>query len=442
VRILLIGANSVRMDDGRRWRETSSRAAYAPTTLTTLAALIPPEFDAEVFLIDEAVDEPPEDFYRADLVGISAMTPDAHRAYELSRQARALGAKVVLGGYHPTFMTEEALRHCDAVVRGFAETAWPQLLRDYARGQLRRIYESPWEEAFTAGNWIPRRDLLRPCAYVASNTLETSRGCRNQCSFCIVPPMHRGSFVQREIGRIRREIESMPAGPIGILDANPLEDAAFAEQLMPVMSGRNWYTAVSSKVISDPGWARRASAAGCRGVVAGFETLDQNALGLAGKSFNRANSYDEICRRLHGEGIAILGCFVLGLDGEGPDAADRVIEFVNKSCIDVALYSAYTPFPGTADWRRLQSERRILSTDWRLYDGRHVVFQPDRMSPEDLQHQLHRAWRETYSLPSIFRRVLGSMTMPVAGMAVNLGFRFYRRTFTTARAAVLAGERL
>lgn len=429
MRILLIGANARRMDDGRRWHETHAKAAYAPTTLTTLAALVPPELGAEVAVIDEAVDTVPDDFRGADLVAISAMTCDVQRAYQLSRKARDRKIKVVLGGYHATFMPQEAGKNADSVVRGFAETAWPQLLRDFSCGALKPLYESAWEKTFTSSAMVPRRDLLRRKAYTTANTLEVSRGCANHCSFCIVPPMHRNQFILRHMDRIQEDIDSMPAGPIALLDSNPLEDSLHAAELLPVLAGRKWFSTASMKSAGDRLWVKTARANGCRGLVIGFESLDPGVLAAAGKSFSDVRRYEETCKMLHGEGIAILGSFIFGFDGDNQSVFERTVEFVNRNHLNVVLYSIYTPFPGTNAWSRMNAQHRILTTDWSLYDGRHAVFEPGDMTVDELQQGLYYAWNQTFSLASISRRVAGSATMPLTSLAINLGFRYYRRTF-------------
>jgi len=431
MQILLIAANALRLDDGKRWHETHSKYAYAATTLTTLAALVPPELNADVALIDEAVDAVPDDFGGADLVAISAMTCDAQRAYQLADMARSKGITVVLGGYHPTFMPQEAGEHADAVVKGFAEVAWPELLRDFARGAMRRVYEADWQDAFVSSLPVARRDLLNRRAYSLPNTMETSRGCPNQCSFCIVPPMHERRYVQRRLDRIVAEIDSMPAGQLAILDANPMENDAYAANLFPALAstGRTWFASTSYKCAADKRWVKAARASGCRGLVIGFESLDPVVLANAGKTFNDVRGYGEMCQMLHDEGIVILGCFVFGFDGEDASVFERTVEFVDQHHLDVVLYSVYTPFPGTGAWARLSSQGRILTTDWSRYDGRHVVFQPVGMTVEELQNGFYFAWKHTYGLRSIFKRVIGATPMPFLDLAVNVGFRHYRRTF-------------
>lgn len=434
MRILLINANALRLDDGRRWHETRAKGAYAPTTLTTLAALVPPELDAEVMLIDETVDQVPADFGGADLVGISAMTCDAQRAYQLAGRAHAMKIPVVLGGYHPTFMPQEAGEHADAVVKGFAEVAWPQLLRDFARGSMLPLYEADWQDAFVCNLPAPRRDLLRRKAYAIANTIETSRGCANLCSFCVVPPMHQRRCVQRRMDQIAADIQSMPAGPVALLDANPAESPEFAASLFAVLArtGRKWFAAASLKCAADRQWVRMARASGCRGLVIGFESLDPGSLAGAGKAFNDVNRYGQTCRMLHDEGIAILGCFIFGFDGEQPAVFERTVEFVNNNHFDLVLYSAYTPFPGTNAWSRLQGQRRILTADWSRYDGRHVVFEPLGMTVDQLQEGIYYAWNETYGFRSIFKRIAGAATLPLIDLVLNLKFRHYRRTFLPA----------
>ena len=168
----------------------------------------------------------------------------------------------------------------------------------------------------------------------------------------------------------------------------------------------------------------------------GFESIDAGSLAGAGKTCNDVKLYGQTCRMLHDEGIAILGCFMFGFDGEQPAVFERTVEFVNDHRIDLVLYSAYTPFPGTSAWSRLQAQNRILTNDWSRYDGRHVVFEPSGMTVDQLQAGLHYAWKETYGFRSILKRVAGAATLPLIDLALNLNFRYYRRTFLPAELAI------
>ena len=181
---------------GGIWKKTMR---YAPLTLTTLASLIPPDIPAEVALLDEGVDEIDPGAIDADLVGITVITGTAPRAYELAREFRARNIPVVLGGVHPTLVPEEAVRHADSVVVGYAEESWPQLLRDFAAGRMQRRYDqSP--RLKLDGLPFPRRDLYKRGMVNISDTIEATRGCIFQCEFCVVPAAWGTRPLQKPVG--------------------------------------------------------------------------------------------------------------------------------------------------------------------------------------------------------------------------------------------------
>src|SRR5262245_59225170 len=156
---------------------------YQPLTLTTLAALIPVELEMDVELFDEGIADVPLAL-DADLVGLSVITGTARRAYELADHFRARGIAVVLGGPHVTLIPDDAEAHADALVVGYAEDTWPQLLRDLAAGRLQRRYtQAPGLSL--ADRPFPRRDLLPSHRYLTNNVFEATRGCIHKCDFCV-----------------------------------------------------------------------------------------------------------------------------------------------------------------------------------------------------------------------------------------------------------------
>src|SRR5947207_7466216 len=164
----------------------SKSLRYAPLTLTTLAALVPEELNAEIRLIDEGVEDFNIDTVDADIIGITCITANAPRVYELARQLRDMGVTVVIGGVHPTLAPDEVQEHADAIVVGYAEQTWPQLLRDFAAGKMQRRYEEGPGYRF-ANVPEPRRDLLKKDGYLTINTVQAVRGCPYKCNFCVVP---------------------------------------------------------------------------------------------------------------------------------------------------------------------------------------------------------------------------------------------------------------
>ena len=211
---------------------------YAPLTLTSLAALIPPELDARVDLMDEGVQEIDAHRLDADLVGITVITGTAVRAYELADHLRARGIPVVLGGPHVTLVPDDAQSHADAIVVGYAEDAWPQLLRDFAAGcMLPRYVQAP--DLSLAGRPFPRRDLLRGQPYLTHDTFEATRGCIHHCDFCVVPSAWGTTPylkpVDEVVEDIRQTVRARWPRKIMFLDLNLIADKEYAARLFEAL---------------------------------------------------------------------------------------------------------------------------------------------------------------------------------------------------------------
>jgi radical SAM superfamily enzyme YgiQ (UPF0313 family) len=400
---------------------------YAPLTLTTLAALVPPELEAEVTLVDEGISEI-DPAIEADLVGISAITGTAPRSYELAAQFRRRGVPVVLGGVHPTLMPDEAARHADAVVVGYAEETWPELLRDVAAGRMRGRYtQGPGLNL--AGLPAPRRDLLPAGRYVTMGTVEATRGCIHACEFCVVPAAW-GRPLQKPVPDVIADITRLTeryGRRLIFLDLNLIADLPYARELFRALAPLKltWGGLATTTLAWDDELLDLAAGSGCRGILIGLESLNAESLAETNKAFNLRQDYRHVVRRLHQRGIALMGCFVFGFDHDTTDTFRETAEFAIEAHIDLPRFAILTPFPGTPLFERLKAEGRILTEDWSLYDGQHVVFRPRRMSPQELLRGTEWAWKKTYSYRSIARRLWGArLQLPVA-IPANLGYRFY-----------------
>lgn len=399
---------------------------YAPLTLTTLAALVPEELEAEVTIQDEGVE--PLDFgFSADLVGISCITGTALRAYEIADRLRARGHTVVLGGVHPTLLPHEAAQHADTVVTGYAERAWPALLRDFATGRMRSHYHYPTGRQL-AGLPIARRDLLNKKRYATINSIEATRGCPHQCEFCVVPTAWRGVYAHRPVDEVIAELQTLQGRHALFIDLSPVEDVDYAKALYRAMIPlrMRWVGLATTRLAEDRELLSLAARSGCKGVLIGFESVSQDTLDSARKHFHVANRYGEHVRRLHDHGIGIQACFVFGFDDEDESVFERTVEFVDRTKIDLPRYAVATPFPGTPLYRRLEAQGRLLHRNWALYDVEHVVFEPRGMTPERLQEGLQWSWEQSYSWRSFFHRLTGApwSIMPL-WISTNLGYRFF-----------------
>jgi radical SAM superfamily enzyme YgiQ (UPF0313 family) len=398
---------------------------YQPLTLTTLAALAPPELDVDFRLIDEGIDDIPLDL-ETDLVGITVITGTAPRAYELAAHFRGRGIKVVLGGPHVTLVPEEAQLHADAICVGYAERTWPQLLRDLAAGELKRRYVQAHD--FNLDDPVyPRRELLDGSKFLTQAVFEATRACAHDCEFCVAPAAFGRKQFQKPVEHVVEDIRRFGRKKIIFIDLNLISDRDYARRLFWALIplGIHWFGLATSLLGRDRELMELAAESGCRGLLIGFETVSEESLADAHKRFNSPDLYMSLVEDLHALGISIQGCFVFGLDHDTPEVFERTARFVIDAAIDLPRFAVLTPFPGTPLHARLAREGRILTTDWEKYDGQHVVFEPQRMSVAELREGHERAWQAVYGYGAIIRRLGRSRTqLPIAIMA-NLGYRYY-----------------
>lgn len=398
---------------------------YQPLTLTTLAALVPPELPVELKLIDEGIADVPLDL-EADLIGFTVITGTAPRAYGLADHFRSRGIAVVMGGPHVTLIPEDAAHHADAVVIGYAEDSWPQLLRDFVAGTLKACYQQG-ADLDLADRPFARRDLLPRGKYLTNNVFEATRGCIHNCDFCVVPSAWGRKPLQKPPEQVVADIQQHGARKLIFVDLNLIADREYALRLFKALIPLRvqWYGLSTVLLGNDPELLDFAARSGCRGLLMGLESISLQNLRQNHKRFNSPEKFVSIVEALHAHGIALQGCFVFGLDHDAPDVFLKTAEFAVQAKIDLPRFAIVTPFPNTALYKRLESEGRLLTRDWELYDGQHVVFEPARMTVEELQTGTETAWKHAYSVRSIARRIVHSPAAWPVKLGTNLGYRFY-----------------
>lgn len=407
----------------------------APLTFSTLASLIPRELKAEVKIIDEGVQDAPEveEAKSFDLVGMTVITGSAPRAYELADAYREAGVPVVLGGPHVTLVPDEAELRADAIVCGYAEETWPELLRDFVAGRMRKRYVMRPDFAFADMQEIPfpRRELMKQSGYTTVNTFEATRGCVHSCRFCVVPTAWGRRPFQKPIGHVIDDIRQSGARKILFYDLNLIADIGYAKELFKALVPLRikWYGLTTTLLGRDEELLDLVARSGCRGLLIGFESVSEFSLRENRKGFNHPDDYAGLIARLQSLGIALNGTFVFGGDADTPECFSAVGEFVLRNGIELPRFSILTPFPGTPLHQDLDREDRILTRDWSLYDGQHVVFQPRNMSVEELQTGHERVWREVYSWRGIGERIVHRASTRLGNLALivgaNLGYRHY-----------------
>jgi radical SAM superfamily enzyme YgiQ (UPF0313 family) len=414
----------------KKARGISGRAFQVPPlALGILAELTPPQYSIE--LVDENLRD--VDFSDVpDLVAVTCLTASAPRAYEISRRFRELGAKVVLGGIHPSAVPLEAAEHSDCVAIGEAEGVWPRLLEDFRTGQMKRFYKgkkpSPSQIA------VPKRDIFNAQGYFLKGTVQTSRGCPLGCDFCSVQRFFGRKFRFRSVASVVEEVRALATKFVTFVDDNIAGSYPYAKELFAGLTPLNvkWICQAPISIGKDLDFLKLMHKAGCRGVFIGFESIMPDCLREVGKSVNIVDKFGDYIKRIHDTGISIEGAFIFGFDHDDKGIFDRTLDFIHKAKIDFAQFGILTPFPGTKLYQRLRREKRIVSTDWEKYDITKAVFKPAGMSIEDLNEGRQWIEDEFYSFTSTVRRMLGlgkraRYLLPM--LLLNASYRQYIKAF-------------
>jgi radical SAM superfamily enzyme YgiQ (UPF0313 family) len=392
---------------------------FPPLGLATLAGYLDPS--DEVTIEDEHVervrlDDDPE------LVVIQAYITSARRSYELADLYRRRGAHVCIGGLHATSLPDEAQEHADTVFMGPGEDTWPAFLSDFRAGRPRARYTSTTRTLVC----LPpvRRDLIKRRNYLVPNSLVVSRGCPHTCDFCYKEAFFEGGrgFYTQTVDAALSEIDRLPGRHLYFLDDHLFGNARFALELFDGMRGmgRLFQGAATVQTVLRPGLVEAAADAGLRSLFVGFETLSDENLRSQGKKQNLGRDYAAAIRRLHANGVMVNGSFVFGMDDDGPDVFDRTVTWAVEQGIETATFHILTPYPGTALYDRMLEQGRIRHSDWERYDTRHVVYEPTRLTPDELEAGYWKAYRDFYSWSNIWR---GARTKPtVVGQARHAAY--------------------
>lgn len=384
-----------------------STDAMEPTVFALLASRTPP--DVQLALHDERLAAVPLDL-ATDLVAITVETYTARRAYEIAMHYRARRVPVVMGGFHPTLVPEEASRYCDAVVLGDAETLWARILADARAGRLQARYQD--EAGGSLDGLRPERAIFHGKRYAPVSLVQYGRGCRLACDFCSIHAYYGRHMAQRPVADVVAELETLPRGqPVFFVDDNLFSDLPTLTRLLTAIRplGLRWTCQCTIDLTRHERLLDLMSDSGCVMALVGFESLSEANLRQIGKKWNLARGdYPRGIRRLHERGIMIYGTFVFGYDDDRPDSFDRAVDFALESGFCIANFNPLTPTPGTALFRRLAQEGRLLHERWWL-DARfrygEATFRPRGMSPEQLTEGCWRARRRFYSNASILRRI-------------------------------------
>ncbi len=314
---------------------------------------------------------------------------------------------MALGGLHVTSLPEEAARHADTIFLGPGEDTWPAFLADFRAGRPGKVYRSRHRSLVDAP--AVRRDLIKRHLYLVPNSLVVSRGCPHTCDFCYKRRLLSGRqiLLHPELSTQRwRRSSGCRAGTSTFWTTTCLAKPRFAAALFEGMTGmgRLWQAAGTVHSVLDPGLAGKGGGCGLRSLFVGFETLSAaQSAGAAQGPQPRPQDYGRAIRRLHDLGVMVNASFVFGMDEDDETVFERTVEWAVEQGIETATFHILTPYPGTPLHRRLAAQGRITTENWDLYDTRHAVFRPARMTAERLEAGYWRAYQDFYSWRAIFK---------------------------------------
>jgi len=408
---------------------------WKPLSLMVLAALTPPEW--EVSIIDENLGAP--DYAampRPDLVGITAFTSQANRAYEVASYFRNLGVPVVMGGIHATMCMDEVAEHVDSIVTREAEGVWSQVLEDTRHGSLKRRYDGGFADISDVP--LARHDLL--AAGYALGAIQTTRGCPLNCTFCSVTAFNGAKYRQRPISDVVCEFQSIREKRVLVVDDNLIgtrpEHIARAKDLFRAIAQaklrKEWIAQATINFADDEELLALAAKAGCRGVFIGFESPTPQGLREIGKKFNllKGRDFPASVRRIQRHNILVMGSFIIGLDIDEPGIGKRIAGVARQYGVDNLNVLFLTPLPGTRLWDQMTSQDRIaLNTfpqDWKYYTLTFPVARYKHLSLDGIIQEMNSCNRDFYSMPRILRRVCSSLWQrrrPLISLVGNLSYR-------------------
>jgi radical SAM superfamily enzyme YgiQ (UPF0313 family) len=398
---------------GRRAHGLASNpiSLFPPLGLGIVAALTPGDWEIEI--ADENFE--PFEYREATLVGLTAFTSVATRAYEIAALYRERGVPTVLGGIHASMLPDEALQRVDTVVTGEAESVWPKLIADFEAGAMQRLYRGELGDLRRMPT--PRRDLFHP--RYRFGTVQTSRGCPMDCEFCSVSAFNGRHYRQRPVEEVLDELETIPHKRLFIVDDNIVGHGTRAVgRALALFKGiiargikKEWICQASLNFAENEEVLEYAAKAGCRVVFIGVEADSVNALAEINKRTNLrmgVDGYEEAFRRIRRHGIAVLGAFIYGMDSDTPDALRRRTQYILNSGVDIIQITYLTALPGTRLFDRLQKEGRLLYTnfpaDWERYHMVEATHRPLSMEPQEILDVIREGNHLLYSRRALLRR--------------------------------------
>jgi radical SAM superfamily enzyme YgiQ (UPF0313 family) len=374
-----------------------------PLTIAVLNALTPDEIETTFF--DDRIESINYD-EDTDVVAISVETYSAKRAYEISKEYKKRGKTIILGGYHPTLVPDEAEQHADSILIGNADGIWATMLRDFLNGKLKKRYIGTTEFA----DIIPDRSIFSDKKYLKMNLVETGRGCKFNCSFCAIAAYYDSKYVSRKIETIVSEIKQLKQRAVFFVDDNIVADQEFAIELFKAITPLKirWFGQATLTMAKNQELLYWMKKSGGEIILIGFESLEEKNLEQMSKEWRmKIGEQNQLIKNIHKAGLGIYGTFVFGFHQDSTECIDNALNFAKKHNFYIAAFNHLLPLPGTPLYNELVDSRKLKKKNWWMMENSYygeVVFDPKQMSSEQLSYYCFKARQRYFSLLQIIKR--------------------------------------
>jgi len=429
---------------GNVGEENVSVLNQMPVNLGYLKTLTPDGWEVDIIdevmelVIDEETGE--LNFPDADLVGITAVSYQAQRAYDIAAAYREKNIPVIMGGVHATCFPEEVSKYVDSVVSREGITVWPQVIKDFENNCLKPIYEGGLTPLSEYKNILPARDFLKEKYKYRYSGIITTAGCPFHCDFCSVPQIQGKKYRERPVEDVLDEFEAIQGKFRGLI----LTDENFYghskksnERVKELFKGmvdrgiyQNWFGFTSFNIYQDDEVLDYMVRSGCVGVLIGIESVNKDTLETMNKNVNLRISiekYYEAIANIRKHGIAVWGTMVFGNDNDTASIFKESVDFVLEADLDIMTCGILCPFIYSNLYNRFNSEGRIFRNnypqDWKYYTSAHLTYILKNMTLQELIDGFEYVYDRIYSTPVLRERFRSAKTLLNNDNAAMFGFK-------------------
>lgn len=412
------------------WEKKNKHFRLEPTIFAKLKALTPNDIVCKLY--DERLEDIDYDA-STDLVAITTTTFSAKRAYAIADKFLAKGIKVVIGGIHVDLCEDDAVPHATSIMVGEAEVTWPKLIEDLRKGDLQPKYKAQYH--YDMKDYTIDYSIFEGKKYLQMHMIETTRGCKFNCSFCSLAPVYKQQITYRDKDNLMNQIKSLKDKYLFFIDDNFGNNKEysidFLKELIPLK--KKWMAQISINYLQDAEFVKLLRKSGCISLIVGLESINKESLKEMNKTSNLiVDNYEKALQNCVDNDILINPGFITGTSCDSQESIKKTFEYANSFQFAIYGFINLFPYPGTALYNKLKNENRLLYEKWWLEDinfYRHPLFFTDNIKADEMYSVGLKYYREMDKLSNIFKRFIKSkykLKTRCLILLINICMKYFR----------------